>query len=142
MRLAQHFRRRLKTSRRYIFGNIMDLDHVCVLHRRWFENLRIRAWRPDYVDYRLTSKFYGFKQEIEVRGAPIDDDRYWYEFNGPLARIRVDGKIEGPDGDLTLTEMTTSEFAWPLAPLFRLLEPLFKRQKLDILDADSRLLER
>jgi hypothetical protein len=142
MRLTQQFCRRLKTSRRHIFGNIMDLDHVCTLHRRWFENLRIRAWRPDYVDYRLTSKFYGLKQEIEVRGAPVDADRYWYEFNGPMARIRVDGEIDGPDGDLTLTETITFEFARLLAPMFWLLKPLFKQQKLDILGADSRLLER
>ncbi|HET6646401.1 MAG TPA: saccharopine dehydrogenase NADP-binding domain-containing protein [Pyrinomonadaceae bacterium] len=142
MKLSQSFSRRLKTSRSLVFENIMDLDHVCVLHRRWFENLRIGTWRPDYVDYRLTSNFYGLKQEVRVRGAPIDHDRYWYEFNGPLARIRVDGQMEGPDGDLSLTETITLNFAWPLAPLFWLFEPLFKAQKTDILRDDSSLLER
>jgi hypothetical protein len=142
MKLSQHFTRRLKTSRSLVFENIMDLDHVCVLHRRWFENLRIRTWRPDYVDYQLSSNFYGLKQEVRVRGASIDQNRYWYEFNGPLAYIRVDGQMEGPDGDLLLTETITFTFAWPLAPLFWLLEPLFKAQKRDILRDDSSLLER
>ena len=142
MKLQQRFSRRLKTSRKYVFENIMDLDHVCALHRRWFENLRIRTWRADYVDYRLTSKFYGLKQEIDVSGAPLDEDRYWYEFNGSMARIRVEGEMRGPDGNLTLTETITFECPWFLAPFIRLLAPLFKRQKLDILRDDSALLER
>jgi Saccharopine dehydrogenase NADP binding domain len=142
MELSQSFTRRLKTSRSLVFENIMDLDHVCVLHRRWFKNLRVRTWRPDYVDYQLSSNFYGLKQEVHVRGAPINRDRYWYEFNGPMARIRVDGEMEGPDGDLLLTETITFNFAWPLAPLFWLLRPLFNIQKKDILRDDSSLLER
>lgn len=142
MKLSQSFSRRLKTSRSLVFENIMDLDHVCVLHRRWFENLRIRTWRPDYVDYQLSSNFYGLKQEVHVRGGPINPDRYWYEFNGPVARIRVDGQMDGPDGDLSLTETITFNFAWPLAPLFWLFEPLFKAQKTNILRDDSSLLER
>ncbi len=142
MKFRQQFTRRLKTSRRYVFENIMDLDHVCALHRRWFENLRIRTWRAEYVDYRLTSRFYGLKQEIDVRGAPLDGDRYWYEFNGPLARIRVEGEMRGPEGDITLTETITFLCPWFLAPFVRLLGPLFKRQNLDILRDDSALLER
>ena len=120
----------------------MDLDHVCVLHRRWFGNLRVRTWRPDYVDYRLSSNFYGLKQDVQVHGGPINRDRYWYEFNGPLAHIHVDGHMQGPDGNLLLTEAITFNFAWPLAPLFWLLKPLFKAQKIDILRDDSSLLER
>jgi len=142
MKLSQSFTRHLRTSRSLVFENIMDLDHVCVLHRRWFENLRIRTWRADYVDYQLSSNFYGLKQEVHVRGTPIDHDRYWYEFNGPVARIRVDGQMEGPDGDLLLTETITFNFAWPLAPLFWLFQPLFKTQKTDILRDDASLLER
>lgn len=142
MKLVQRFSRRLKTSRQYVFENIMDLDHVCVLHRKWFNNLRIRTWRPDFVDYRLTSRFYGLRQEVEVRGAPIDSDHYWYEFNSRLARIRVDGQMRGPDGDLDLTETITFEFSWLLTPVFWFLEPLFRRQKRDILQDDSALLER
>lgn len=57
----------------------MDLEHVCVLHKRWFRNLRIYVWRPDYVRYQLVSHFFGIKQAIEVQGAPIDEDSYWYE---------------------------------------------------------------
>jgi hypothetical protein len=132
----------LKTSRLLVFENIMDLDHVCVLHRRWFGNLRVRTWRTDYVDYQLSSNFYGLKQDVQVRGGQINGDRYWYEFNGPLARIRVDGHMEGPDGNLLLTEVITFNFAWPFAPLFWLLKPLFKAQKRDILRDDSSLLER
>ena len=142
MKLVQRFSRRLKTSRQYIFEIIMDLDHVCVLHHRWFENLRIRVWRPDFVDYQLTSKFYGLKQEIKVCGAPLDRDHYWYEFNGRLARIRVEGEMLGPDGDLDLRETITFEFPWFLKPFFWLFEPLLKRQKHDILHDDSALLER
>ncbi len=141
MRLVKTFSRRLKTARRFVFENIMDLDHVCVLHKRWFRHLRIRVWRPDYVAYRLRSNFYGLRQDIEVRGAPIDENRYWYEFRGRLARIRVEGLMEGPDGDLTLTETITYHFPWALAPLFWALGPLFVRQKRDILSDDGRLLE-
>jgi len=120
----------------------MDLDHVCALHKRWFRNLRIVVRRPDYVEYRLTSLFYGLKQEIWVRGAPIDENRYWYEFHAPLASMRVDGLLQGPDGDLTQTEAITFRFHWTLRPLFWLLRPLFRRQKEDILRADTALLER
>ena len=136
------FRHHVKTSRRFVFENIMDLDHVCTLHKRWFRNLRIIAQQPDYVEYRLTSLFYGLKQEIRVRGAPIDENRYWYEFIAPLAKMRVDGLMEGLDGDLTQTETITFRFLWFLAPLSWLLRPLFKKQKEDILRDDSALLER
>jgi hypothetical protein len=142
MQIVSTYVRNLKTSRDFVLENIMDLDHVCSLHRKWFRNLRIRSRRPDYVEYRLTSLFYGLRQEILVKGAPIDRDHYWYEFNGALARIRVDGSMTGPDGDLTLSETITYAFAWPLAPVFWFLRPLFQRQKQDILLADSQLLER
>ena len=142
MKIVSTFRRKLKTSRKFVFENIMDLDHVCVLHRKWFSNLRIIVQQADYVEYRLTSSFYGLRQELLVRGAPIDHDRYWYEFSGPLAKIRVEGLMEGADGCLTLIERITYQFSWLLAPLFWLLRPLFKRQKQDILLADSGLLER
>jgi hypothetical protein len=139
MGFKQRFSRRPRTSRRYVFENIMDLDHVCVFHRGWFEKLRIRSWRTDDVDDKLSSRFYGLKQDIDVRGAPIDEDRYWYEFNGPLARIRVEGEMDGPDGNLTLTETVTFRCPWPLTPFLWLLAPLFKRQKLDILKDDASL---
>jgi Saccharopine dehydrogenase NADP binding domain len=142
MKLVKTFTRRVKTSRRFVFENILDLDHVCVVHRKWFRNLRIRTWGKDLVSYRLQSRFYGLKQDVEVSGGPIDADRYWYEFNGPIARIRVDGVLSGPDGDLTQTETITYRFHWMLAPLFWLLSPLFKRQKDDILHDDMALLER
>ena len=140
--MRQTFRHRVRTSRRFVFENILDLEHVCALHRRWFRDLRVRVRRPDYVEYRLTSLFYGLRQQIIARGAPIDQDHYWYEFNGRLARIRVDGTLEGPDGDLQQTEHITFNFPWLLAPLFWLLGPLFRRQKEDILRDDSALLER
>jgi len=92
------FRHKVKTSRRFVFENIMDLDHVCTLHKRWFRNLRIVVQRPEYVEYRLTSLFYGLKQETTARGGPIDENRYWYEFITPLAKARVDGLMEGKDG--------------------------------------------
>ncbi len=120
----------------------MDLDHVCHLHAQWFSNLRIRRWSQQYVEYRLTSHFFGFNQEIFVKGAPIDDSTYWYEFNGSLAKIRVDGSIEGTDGDLTLTEVISYKFHPIFAPIFWLLKPFFKVQKEDILNADTKLLER
>ena len=120
----------------------MDLDHVCTLHKRWFRNLRIVAQRPDYVEYRLTSFFYGLKQETTARGGPIDENRYWYEFITPLATARVDGLMEGQDGELTQTETITFKFHWFLAPIFWVLRPLFKKQKEDILRDDSALLER
>src|SRR6266852_4643059 len=120
----------------------MDLDHVCTLHKRWFRNLRIIAQRPDYVEYRLTSLFYGLRQEIKARGAPVDENRYWYEFLAPLAKMRVDGLMEGPDGNLTQIETITFSFHWFLAPLFWMLRPLFNKQKEDILRDDSALLER
>lgn len=34
-------RHKVKTGRRFVFQNIMDLDHVCSLHKLWFRNLRI-----------------------------------------------------------------------------------------------------
>jgi Saccharopine dehydrogenase NADP binding domain len=120
----------------------MDLDHVCSLHKRWFRNLRIVAQRPDYVEYHLTSLFYGLKQETTARGGPVDENRYWYEFITPFAKMRVDGLMEGRDGDLTQTENITFNFHWFLAPMFWLLRPLFKKQKEDILRDDSALLER
>lgn len=120
----------------------MDLDHVCSLHRRWFRNLRVVTQKPDYVEYHLTSLFYGLKQETTARGGPTDEDRYWYEFVTPLANMRVDGLMEGPDGDLTQTENITFNFHWSLAPVFWLLRPLFRKQKEDILRDDSDLLER
>jgi hypothetical protein len=120
----------------------MDLDHVCTLHKRWFRNLRIIAQRPDYVEYHLTSLFYGLKQETGARGGPIDENRYWYEFVAPLARMRVEGLLEGPDGDGSQTETISFSFHGSLAPLFWLLRPLFKMQKQDILRDDSALLER
>jgi hypothetical protein len=120
----------------------MDLDHVCTLHKRWFRNLRIITQRPDYVAYRLTSRFYGLKQEISARGGPIDENRYWYEFIAPLARMRVEGLLEGADGDLSQIETISFSFHGSLAPLFWLLRPVFKMQKQDILRDDSALLER
>jgi hypothetical protein len=136
------FRHKVKTARRFVFENIMDLDHVCTLHKRWFRNLRIVVQRPDYVEYRLTSLFYGLRQEIRARGGPVDENRYWYEFITPLATMRVEGLMEGPDGDLTQVETITFNFLWFLAPMFWILRPLFERQKQDILRDDSALLER
>jgi hypothetical protein len=107
MQIVSTFSRSLKTSRKFVFENIMDLDHVCNLHKKWFSNLRIRTWNKDYVEYRLTSHFYGLDQEILVKGAPIDSDSYWYEFIGPIACIRVDGLMSEPDGNLVLTEKIT-----------------------------------
>jgi hypothetical protein len=142
MQIRATYSRVVKTSRRFVFENIMDLEHVCVLHRKWFRNLRVRVNRPDYVEYRLTSLFYGLSQELLVRGGPVDASHYWYEFIGPLATIRVDGKLDGPDGSLTQTEEITYAFKWYLAPFFWLLKPLFRRQKDNILHDDSSLLER
>jgi hypothetical protein len=90
----------------------------------------------------LQSLSYGLEQDTLVRGATIDQDRYWYEFLTPIAKIRVDGSMAGPDGNLTLTEIITYNFHWLLLPLFWLLKPFFRRQKEDILFDDSRLLER
>src|SRR5438309_10098040 len=98
--LEPNFQGRVKTSRRFVFENIMDLDHVCSLHKRWFRNLRIVAQKPDYVEYHLTSLFYGLKQETTARGGPVDENCYWYEFITPFAKMRVDGLMEGRDGDL------------------------------------------
>lgn len=120
----------------------MDLDHVCTVHKRWFRDLRVVMQRPEYVEYRLTSLFYGLRQEITARGAPIDANRYWYEFLAPLAKMRVEGSLEGDDGDLMQTENITFEFHWLFAPIFLLLRPLFRKQKEDILRDDSALLER
>jgi hypothetical protein len=52
----------------------------------------------------LTSLFYGLRQEIKARGAPVDENCYRYEFLAPLAKMRVDGLMKGPDGDLTQIE--------------------------------------
>ena len=142
MQVSAIYRHRLRTARRFVFENILDLEHVCALHHRWFRNLRVRVRRPDYVEYRLTSIFYGLRQEIVARGAPIDANRYWYEFDGRLASIRVEGLLEGADGDLMQTETITYRFPRFLAPLFWLLRPLFRRQKNDILHDDTVLLER
>jgi hypothetical protein len=54
----------------------------------------------------------------------------------------VNGALEGPDGDLLQTEAITYSFRWFLAPMFWLLQPLFRRQKHDILHDDTQLLER
>jgi hypothetical protein len=140
MRLT--FRHFVRSGRRFVFENIMDLEHVCVVHRRWFQNLRVREERPDYVEYRLTGLFYGLRQEVLARGGPVSPDRYWYEFITAVARMRVDGTLEGEDGKLTQTEVITFEFAAVLAPIMWLLRPLFMRQKGDILAADTALLER
>ena len=142
MKLASTFTRRVRTSRRLVFENIMDLEHVCVVHRRWFAHLRVRTWRADFVDYRLRARFHGLSQDIAVRGARVDENAYWYEFNGPLARIRVDGRLAGPDGDLVLSETITYAFPGPLLPAFLVARPLLRRQKEDILRDDTRLLER
>ena|SRR5207302_6640926 len=61
----------LRSSRRFVFENIMDLEHVCIVHRRWFQNWRVRVQRPDYVEYRLTGLFYGLRQEVLARGGPV-----------------------------------------------------------------------
>jgi len=140
MRLT--FRHFLRSSRRFVFENIMDLEHVCVVHRRWFQNLRVRVQRPDYVEYRLRGLFYGLRQEVLARGGPVGADRYWYEFITTIARMRVEGGLEGEDGNLTQTEVITFEFAAVLAPIFWALRPLFIHQKRDILAADTALLER
>lgn len=132
----------VRSSRRFVFENIMDLEHVCVVHRRWFQDLRVREQRPDYVEYRLTGLFYGLRQEVLARGGPVGPARYWYEFTTAVARMRVDGTLEGEDGNLTQSEVITFDFAALLAPIMWLLRPLFLRQKSDILAADTALLER
>jgi Saccharopine dehydrogenase NADP binding domain len=136
------FRHKLRSSRRFVFENIMDLDHVCTVHKRWFRNLRVVMQKADFVEYQLTSVFYGLKQETTARGGPVDENRYWYEFVTPLAVARVEGLLEGLDGDLVQTERITFDFKWFLTPLFLLLRPLFVRQKKDILQDDAALLER
>ena len=136
------FRHCLRSSRRFVFENITDLEHVCVLHRRWFRDLRVRVRQPNYVEYRLTGLFYGIRQEVLARGGPVDADHYWYEFITAIARMRVEGKLDGEDGNLTQTEVITFQFSFLLAPIFWLLRPLFFRQKQDILVADTGLLER
>jgi Saccharopine dehydrogenase NADP binding domain len=82
------------------------------------------------------------KQETTARGGPVDENRYWYEFITPFAKMRVDGLMEGRDGDLTQTENITFNFHWSFAPVFWLLRPLFKKQQKDVLPDDSALLER
>jgi hypothetical protein len=142
MQMRMEFRHQLRSSRRLVFENIMDLEHVPVVHKRWFGEVRIRQQRPDYVEYRLASYFFGLKQEILARGGPIDDDHYWYEFVSPVATARVDGTLEGADGNLTQTETITFRFPLILTPVFWLLKPLLLRQKQDILKCDTDLLER
>jgi Saccharopine dehydrogenase NADP binding domain len=142
MQMRLTFRHVLRSSRRFVFENIMDLEHVCVVHRKWFQNLRVLVERPDYVEYRLTGLFYGLKQEVLARGGPIDPDHYWYEFMTAIARMRVDGRLDGKDGSLTQTEDITFYFTSVLAPVFWPLRPLLVRQKRDILAADTALLER
>jgi Saccharopine dehydrogenase NADP binding domain len=142
MQMRLTFRHSLRSSRRFVFENIMDLEHVCVVHRRWFRNLRVRVQRPDYVEYSLTGLFYGLRQEVLVRGGPVDADHYWYEFVTAIARMRVEGGLDGEDGNLTQTEVIAFRFTALLAPIFWLLRPLFARQKQDILLADTALLER
>lgn len=140
MRLT--FSHQLRSSRRFVLENIMDLEHVCVVHRRWFRNLRVRLQRPDYVEYNLTGLFFGLRQEVLACGGPVDENHYWYEFITAIARMRVEGTLEGDDGNLTQNEVITFHFTTLLAPIFWMLRPLFTRQKLDILAADTRLLER
>jgi len=142
MQLRLEFRHHLRSSRRFVFENIMDLEHVPVVHRRWFSAIRMRHQRPDYVEYQLTSHFFGLKQKILARGGPVDKDHYWYEFVSSLATARVDGSLEGPDGDLMQIERIAFRFPFILTPLFWLLKPLLLRQKRDILESDTKLLER
>src|SRR5207244_9789265 len=101
----------LRTSRRCVLENIMALEHVCIVHRRWFQNLRVRVQRPDYVEYRLTGLFYGLRQQVLARGGPVGPDHYWYEFITAVARMRVDGTLDGVGGNLTETRVITFDFA-------------------------------
>jgi Saccharopine dehydrogenase NADP binding domain len=142
MQFTVEFRHHLRSSRRLVFENIMDLEHVPVVHRRWFRGIRIRERRSDYVEYRLTSYFFGLRQDVLARGGPVDSDHYWYEFHMPLASARVDGRLEGSDGSLAQTEQITFTFPLLLAPMFWLLKPLLLAQKRDILECDTKLLER
>src|SRR2546430_14314650 len=121
------FRHYLRSSRLFVFENIMDLEHVCVVHRRWFRNLRVRVQRPDYVEYRLTGLFYGLRQEVLARGGPVDADHYWYEFITDIARMRVEGRLDGEDWELTQTEGISFQFTVVVAPVFLLVPPLFCR---------------
>jgi hypothetical protein len=82
------------------------------------------------------------KQEILARGGPIDNSHYWYEFISRLATARVDGNLEGVDGNLTQTERITFSFPFILTPVFWLLTALLVRQKQDILECETALLER
>jgi len=142
MEMQLTFRHCLRSSRRFVFENIMDLEHVCVVHRRWFRNLRLRVQRPDYVEYSLTGLFYGLRQEVLARGGPVDADHYWYEFITAIARMRVEGSLDGEDGNLTQTEVITFTLRHCLLRFFWSLRPLFAHQKRDILVADTALLER
>src|SRR5437588_9731258 len=136
MQVSAIYRHRLRTARRFVFENILDLEHVCALHHRWFRNLRVRVRRPDYVEYRLTSIFYGLRQEIVARGAPIDANRYWYEFDRRLASIRVEGLLEGADGDLMRTEMITYRLPRVLTSLCLMFGRFFRGQ-LVYIDEDT-----
>ena len=77
-----------------------------------------------------------------ARGGPLGPDHYWYEFNTVIVRMRVDGTLEGEDGNLTQTEVITFHFSPLIGPIMWLLKPLFINQKRDILSADTALLER
>jgi len=70
----------------------------------------VREQRPDYVEYRLTGLFFGLMQEVLARGGPVDADHYWYEFITAVARMRVEGRLAGEDGNLTQTEVITFQF--------------------------------
>src|SRR5882762_7314666 len=56
--------------------------------------------------------------------------------------MRVEGRLDGEDGNLTQTEVITFHFTVVLVPIFWSLRPLFVHQKRDILAADTALLER
>jgi hypothetical protein len=103
------FRHSLRSSRRFVF------EHVCVVRRKWLQNLRVRIERPDYVEYRLTGLFYELKQEVLARGGPLDRDQGWYEFVTAVARMGVEGRLEGKDGNLMQTEVITFRCARLLA---------------------------
>ena len=142
MKLIKYFKRQVKTSRQFVFENILDLEHVCVLHKRWFSHLRIITQEADYVEYRLLSSFYGIKLDTLVKGKVIDENHYWYEFNTKLSKIRVEGALAGADGNLILEETISFNYHWILFPVFLFLSPLFQIQKEDILRDDTQLLER
>src|SRR2546427_9677762 len=99
--MTLEFKHQVRTNRRFVFENIMDLDHVCSLHKRWFRNLRIVAQRPDYVEYHLTSLFYGLKQETTARGRPVGGNRYSDALLTPLSQMTLDSRAECPARGIT-----------------------------------------